>query len=205
MAWHVLERHNGAAFLSAGGLLLVGGAMSVIQRFFDAPIEGLMGVTVIAGFGLSFVGLLGLYPRLRRSAARLARAGLVLMVLPAAYLVVVVLWLIPTTLVAEWPPLPALVPGEVQWLIFVLFAVGISLFAATSLRTDTPSRVVGALLAILALAWFVILGGELLFEPIPDWVLPAAFAAMIVAMLPLGYRLRSRQASGPASSESLMS
>lgn len=193
--WNSLRYWSAVAFLGAGGLMLVTIVLGTLDVVVTRSLEELAGVAAIAGIVFSVVGLLGLYSQLADAAPRLARAGLLLLALPAIYLVATLLWMIPAIFVSEWPALTALLPGDAVGLVLILFAVGITIFGVAGLRTAVPSRTVGGLLLVLAAAWFTVLGAEIMYEPIPDWVVPTMIVLMTVSLLPIGYLLRTETES----------
>lgn len=195
--WKSLEKWNATAFLVAGWLLFVATAINGLDLFTPvATQEGiLLSVEGIVGFGgvvISFLGLLGLYPRLADATPRLARVGVSLTVLPAAFfsaLLVVCSALAP---LLGFPSLKTLVPSFqlITATIVVSFAVALTLFGVASLRTDIPSRTVGGLLLVVAAAWFGLVGALQVYQyDIPIWVTFVQTAMMAVPLLTIGYRL----------------
>lgn len=182
-------------FLGAGGLMLITIVLRTLDVVVTRSLEELAGVAAIAGIVFSVIGLLGLYPQLADAAPQLARAGLLLLALPAIYLVATLVWTIPAIFLSEWPALTALLPGDAIGLVLILFVVGITIFGVVGLRTAVPSRTVGGLLLVLAAAWFTVLGAEIMYEPIPDWVVPTMIVLMTVSLLPIGYLLRTETES----------
>lgn len=185
-----LEQRSGVVFLGAGGLMLVTIVLGTLDMMVTTSLEEPAGIAAIAGIVFSIVGLLGLYPRLADAAPRQARVGLLLLILPAIYLIAALVWTIPTIFLPEWPALTALLPGDAVGLIFILFAGGITIFGVVGLRTAVPSRTVGGFLLVLAAAWFIVLGAEIVYEPIPDWVVPTMIVLMTVSLLSIGYLLQ---------------
>lgn len=189
--WTWLEQRTAAVFLGAGGLMLVTIVFGTLDRLSSTSLEALAGVAAIAGIVVSVMGLLGLYPRLAAVAPRQARVGLLLVAPPAIYLVLNLVWTIPTIALPDWPALTALLPGDFIGVLFILFALGIVIFGIIGLRTAVPSRPVGGFLLVLAAAWFIVLGAEIAYEPIPDWVVPTMVVLMTVSLLPIGYLLKT--------------
>lgn len=135
------------------------------------------------GFIISYFGLLGLYPRLADSIP-LARVSLLLLLIP----VIVLLVYIATALIGT----EFLFAEPVSFGAFILFALGIVLFGVGSYQTGVPSREAGLSLLALAAAWFVLLGAGLI-DGFPVWQ-PVVFgtsAIMTVALLVIGYLLRT--------------
>lgn len=191
--WDTLERWCANVFLAAGTLLLIAAVLEVLDTYIAASTQGIGGIAGFSGTVLVFVGLLGLYPRLAEGALRLAQAGLLLLVLPVIYVSVLLIW----ALLAEFLPLPSLtamtpagelvLPG-----VFLLFGVGTALLGIVSLQTTTPSRAIGMFLLVLATAWFVFLGTALVYESIPEWAVTVITLIQVVAVLPIGYLLRTK-------------
>ncbi len=189
--WNSFERRRASVFLSAGGLMLVTIVLGAVDMVISAKLDALAGITAIVGIVLSAFGLVGLYPQLAEAAPRLARAGIILVTLPAVYLVVVLVWTIPAVFLPAWPALTTLLPGDFVGVVFILFAGGITIFGTIGLRTAVPSRPVGGFILVLAAAWFIVLGAEIIYEPIPDWVVPTMIVLMMGSLLPIGYLLRT--------------
>lgn len=178
-------------FLVAGALLLVTGIVEVIDPYVAASLQGPGGIVGFGGTVLSFVGLLGLYPRLVRGNRNLARTGIGLLSLPVLFVLVLFVW----SLSAAFLPLPsltAMIPGGgvVLMGVFILFGAGTATFGVVSLQSTPLSRNVGLLLFVLAASWLVLLGGAVVYGQIPAWVLLGDSVMKAFALIGIGYLLR---------------
>lgn len=193
--WKRLESWSSTAFLLAGTLLVGFVIISGAAAFTDAVREqgAAVGAAVVGTglFGLvaAVLGLLGLYPRVRPPAPWLSRGGLVALVLG----VVGILVLIGTLVVVGPPEQPGDVPAFIPPIFIssgVLIMLGYLLTAAASIKTSTPSRRIGLLLAVpgIMLLWhyvaLALFGSQTLFEMV-DYTIIAA------ALLAVGYHLRA--------------
>lgn len=196
--WKVLESWSPTAFLVAGGLLLGFVVLTGITAFTDVLGQGPMVGAAVVGSGLfglitAVVGLLGLYPRLSEPAPRLSRGGLGALVGALTGILVVV-----GTLAIVGPPeAPGDVPAFIPPLFIlsgILILLGYALFAAASIRTSTPSRTIGVLLAVpaIVLIWHYIalaaFGSQHIFEMVD-------YTVISVAYLTIGYLLRMEAGS----------
>lgn len=196
----VLESWSPTAFLLAGVLLLGFVVLSGITAFTEVLAgvnRALVGAAVVGsgflGLIVAVVGLLGLYPRLREPAPRLSRAGLGALLGALTGILVV----IGTIAVVGPPEAPGDVPSFVPPIFIlsgVLIMLGYALFAAASLRTSTPSRRIGLLLAVPAvvLLWhyaaLAAFGSQHVFEVLDYTVISSTFLA-------IGYLLRAQTVS----------
>lgn len=194
LQWESIEQWSPAVFLVAGGFWFVAIALSISETFVAMSLEAPASVAGFAGAVLSFVGFLGLYPQLADQIPRPVQVGIVLVMLLLIFTFVLLVWHIPELFGIAWPsllvflPSPALAYGAT----FALSAVGIAIFALVSLRTDAHSRPVGSLLLVLAAAWVVLIGGAMRYGfPIPDWVTTIQGGMMAMALLAIGYLLRT--------------
>lgn len=169
----------------AGVLVLVQAIGDALTLTLNMNIQALA-FAIIIGLLLSYVGLLGLYPRLADQTPQLARAGLVLVLIPVLLLIVLAVAL----LVSSEPPFSESV-GEVLFLaVFVGFALGIVLFSVATFQSQLLSRAVGISLLGFAAGWFVLLGGSLIYGfPMPDWLTFVADGIMAVSLLTIGILL----------------
>lgn len=154
-------------------------------------IEGLTG---FGGVVLSFVGLLGLYPRLADAELRLARAGVSLAVLPAAFfftLLVVCTMLAP---LLGFPSLKTLVPPLrlITETTLILYAVATTLFGVASLRSSGLPRIVGGSLLLVAVTWFGFFSALVIYQyEIPISVTFVQSITLTVSLIAIGYFLPS--------------
>jgi hypothetical protein len=193
----VLRRWTADVYLLAGGLLLIATAINGLDLFTPvATQEGALllveGLTGFGGVVLSFVGLVGLYPRIADSEPRVARAGISLAILPGAFfftLVVVCSMLAPLLGV---PSLKALVPAFrfITETVLILYAVATILFAVASLRSSELSGAVGGGLLLVAVSWVGFLGALVLFQyDIPIWLTFVQSITLAVPLLLIGFQL----------------
>lgn len=192
--WESLEKWTATVFLVAGGLWFVSLALMLLGAVLGTSMQGPSSIPGFAGAVLSFVGLLGLYPRLADRMPRLARVGVVLLLFPIAFSFVLLVWHVPMLFTSKIPsllvflPSPALIYGA----LFFLSAVGITIFGLAGIRTGTLPERVGGLVLVVAAAWFLILGAAFVYTsgPIPDWVTNVQAFMFAVSMTGIGYLLR---------------
>lgn len=203
LLWTLSKEWSATVFMIAGGLLFVATAINGIDLFTPvATQEGTLlfieGLTGFGGVVLSFVGLLGLYPRLADAEPRLAQAGISLAVLPGALfftLLVVCSMLAP---LLGLPSLKTLVPPLrlITETTLILYAVATTLFGVTSLRLSGLSRVVGGSLLLVAVTWFGFFGALVIYQyDIPIWVTFVQSTTLAVALISVGYCLPSETGS----------
>lgn len=197
-----LESWRSTAFLLAGVVLFGFVALSGITEYTNilgesAPVGAMVVGAGILGLILGVVGLLGLYRQLRDAAPRLARVGGASLLGALTGIAIVVV----TLAIVGPPEYPGDVPGFVPPIFItsgLLIMVGYLSFAAASLKTATPSRYVGGLLAVpaIVLVWhYAVLaafGSSTIFELLD-------YTIISTALVVLGYRLR-RTASAPSQS-----
>jgi len=197
-----LHRWSGRAFLLGGGLLVVAMVINGVDLVtsIDTQQGLLLSIEGLAGFGgvvLSIVGLFCMYPRLADAAPRLARVGISLAVLPAAFFLALLLG---CSILAPWlgfPSLKALVPSFylVTAIIVGLFAVAVTAFGVAGLRTEAPSRALGGPLLVVAMGWVVLFGALQGYpDGIPIWVTFVQTALLAAPLLRIGYHLWSAPA-----------
>lgn len=197
-AWNALESWSSTAFLIAGGLLFLFVVLSGLSAFTNVLGEGAVIGAAVVGSGLfglilAAIGLLGLYPRLSEPAPRLSRGGLGALALALTGILVV----IGTLAVVGPPEAPADVPSFVPPVFIssgILIMLGYELFAVASIRTKTPSRRIGLLLAVpgIVLLWHYIalaaFGSQPVFEIIDYTIISTTF-------LTIGFLLRTETVS----------
>lgn len=194
-----LERWSASAFITAGGLLLVGTVLTGLGAVTPLSLpETVTGVITITGVVLMYGGVFGLYPRHANHSPRLALAGVGLLGLPAMVLVAVMVWGVSGHIFRTVPVPPAVIPyfGMVFVAVFLLSGLGISLFGVANLRSPDISPVVGALLLVLAATWFVLLGASSMYgSTFPAWLDIANPGVMATVLLALGCLVRSQTGS----------
>lgn len=181
-------------FLVSGLLLLVGTIVIGLQlvtgdpTFLKTPFE----LAPPLGYIISYLGLLGLYPRLADSFPRLARVSIVLLLLPV---VVLLVYVVTVALGSDFP-----FADTISIAAFLLFAVGIALFGVGSYQATSQSSTIGLSLLVLSLAWFVFIGAGLVNGyPVSQPVTFGTTAIMTLAILAIGYLLYTEaDAAGPA-------
>lgn len=196
--WNALESRSSTAFLIAGGVLFLFVGLTGLSAFTDVLGQGAVVGAAVVGAGISgliaaVIGLLGLYPRLCDSAPRLSRSGLGALVAALTGILVVV-----GTLAVVGPPeYPGDVPSFIPPIFItsgILIMVGYVLFATASIRTETPSRRIGLLLAVpgIVLLWHYIalaaFGSQHIFEMIDYTIISTTF-------LTIGFLLRTEAGS----------
>lgn len=196
--WNTLESWSSAAFLLAGGLLLLFVVLSGLGAFTDVFGKGAVVGAAVVGSGLfglilAVIGLLGLYPQLSEAAPWLSRGGLGSLALALTG----ILGVISTLAVVGPPEAPGDVPSFVPPIFIssgVLIMLGYALFAAASIRTETPSRRIGLLLTVpgIVLFWHYIaltaFGSQTVFEIIDYTIISTTF-------LTIGFLLRTETVS----------
>lgn len=194
-----LETWSATFFVAGGGLFLVATAINGLGLFTSVATQQgiLQSIEGMSGFGgvvLTFLGLLGLYPRLARRTPRLARAGVSLAVLPATFFLVLLVVCSALAPFLGFPSLKTLVPSFhfIFETIVFLFAVSLTLFGVASLAPGRASRIVGALFFVVAGGWFVFFGAlEVYHYDIPIWVTFVQTTMMAVPLGTIGYFLQS--------------
>lgn len=197
--WRVLESWSSTAFLLAGvllfGFVIISGAAAFtdVVREQGAVVGATVMVTGLFGLVAAVIGLIGLYPRLGQTAPRLSRAGLGALALGLTGILVS----IGTLAVVGPPEQPGDVPAFIPPIFIssgVLIMTGYLLFAGVGIRTSTPSRRIGLLLAVpgIVLLWHYValaaFGSQTIFEMIDYTIISAA-------LLTVGYLLRDETAT----------
>lgn len=192
--WDSLEKRSAAAWLVAGGLQLILVAQFVLRAHTNLYAPELVRDFILGTAGiLALIGLLGLVPRLRQKAPRLARAASITAALGIIGLLAVVIGepVLKSFLGAGEEPPAWFAP------ILILYIIGVPLSfllsGAASLRTATPSRRVGSILLLVFIAFLfffhlIPLHVEGLLAQIPSFVIGIGFIAV-------GYLLRSKSLS----------
>lgn len=186
-AWDVLEHWSARMFLVGGVLLLIQTIADVLTLTMDMSLEALAFATFL-GLILSYIGLLGLYPRLADQSPYLSRTGLVLVLVPVLLLIVLTVGLA----VSEGPPFSESVGAVLFTSIFAGFALGIVVFGVAVFQTETPSRAVGIALLGFAAGWFILLGASVIYGfPISDRLTFISDAILAISLLATGGLLHS--------------
>lgn len=194
-----LERWSAIVFLVAGGLAVISSGVNTLDAVPGISTQHglLLFIEGIAGFGgvvLSFVAMLGLYPKLRTGSPGLARVGVGVMLLPVLYFLVDLVWLALSgilglpSLTFTYIPSPMLAIG----IAFLLFAIGTTIFGVIALVTSALDQTIGGLLIVFAVAWYLLLGGIVVSgPPIPVWLLALTGVMQGGSLLGIGYLLRT--------------
>ena len=197
--WRILESSSSTVFLLAGvllfGFVIISGAAAFtdVVREQGAVVGAALMGTGLFGLIAAVIGLLGLYPRLRPTAPQLSRGGLGALLLGLTG----ILFFIGTLAVVGPPEQPGDVPAFIPPIFIssgVLIMLGYLLTAAASIRTSTPSRRIGLLLAVpgIMLLWhyvaLALFGSQTIFEVFD-------FTIISAALLTVGYLLRTEASS----------
>jgi hypothetical protein len=191
--WESLENWAARTFLLAGGLWLAALALELVGLALGTSMQEPSSIAGFTGAVLAFVALLGLYPRLAYRARRLAQVGVVLLLFPIAFSLLLLVWHIPLLFTSEIPSLLVYLPSPplVYGALFFLSAVGITLFGVVGIRTGALAVRVGGLVLGVAAGWYLLLGAFAVYSPpIPDWVVMVQAAIFGVSLTGAGYLLR---------------
>jgi hypothetical protein len=137
--WESIARWGTTAFLAAGGLLLLTALLMGLTALTGTTWEMLPGITGFLGVILSYVGVLGLYPRVADRTPRLAGTGLALVALPVVTVFVLLVWgtlghtlsIVPAPIVV----IPAI--GVVFGGTFLMLALGTTLLGISAPELNT--------------------------------------------------------------------
>lgn len=194
-----LERWSAIMFLIAGSLAIISSGINTLDALPGVSTQhgSLLFIEGIAGFGgvvLSFIAMLGLYPKLRPGAPSLARVGVSLLLLPVMLFLVDLVWLVLSgifglpSLTFTYVPAPVLVLGAA----ILLFAIGTTTFGVIALVTSALSPSIGWLLIVFAVAWYLLIGGIAVSGvPIPVWLLALTGVLQGGSLLGVGHLLRT--------------
>lgn len=177
------------AFLIAGVLVSIAAIAMALVAVTNMSQGMLTGLPTMVGLIVSYVGMLGLYPKLAAHRRRAALAGVVLLLLPVGG---IGFWLGHALLIGQEPSYANLLVG----VVFAGFVVGIAVYGMTSYRTKTPSRGVGLALLAFVVPWLVLLGSGVVYEgAAPVWIDFLSTSMMGVVLLVLGYLIRAETPS----------
>lgn len=189
-----LEGKTASLFFVAAGLMSIVAGLFAVEVFMEREVETLLGIGGPAGFGIAFLGLLGLYPTLGDRSPRLARAGAISLGIGVAGALILIVGR-----AGEFVGLYAEAPGWVDaanLLLIIGVIVGFGAFGVGVLRTGTQSRSVGLLMlwppvvfgGIIMLVGVFILGGTF-----PHWVHVGHSGSEALVYLSLGYLVRTEE------------
>lgn len=191
--WRSLENWAARTFLLTGGLWITALALDLVGLALGTSMQEPASIAGFTAAVLSYVALLGLYPRLADRARRLAQVGVVLLLFPIAFSLLLLVWHVPMLFTSEIPSLLVYLPSPVlvYGALFFLSAVGITLFGVVGIRTRALSVRVGGLVLGVAAGWYLLLGTFAVYSPpIPDWVVMVQAAIFGVSLAGAGYLLR---------------
>lgn len=188
--WGRIERWKGLAFM-LGGLIFVVDTALVALHLFAGTEPGPLGQGFVgAAWTASFVGLLGLYPRVAERTRRLAQAA-------AVFAVIGVVVMAAMAAISFAYALGVLGGDPGQYAMYFLPGVflgvvfGFGLFAVACLRTGAyPGRVAGLLL-VLPLTFLFNIGSNVAGFASLGTIL-AVVAVLAVTKLAIGFLLHSR-------------
>jgi hypothetical protein len=209
VSWTLLRPWTATVYLLAGGLLLVATAINGVDLFTPiATQEGALlfieGLTGFGGVVLSFIGLIGLYPRIADAEPRLARGGILLAVFPGTFFITLFVVCSMLAPLLGFPSLKTLVPPLrlITEMTLILYAVATTLFGVASLRSAGLSRAVGGGLPLVGVSWVGFLSALALFQyDVPIWVTFVQSTTLAVSLLTVGYCLPAD--TGPIVAEKL--
>lgn len=185
--WRRVERWKGIAFI-LGGLIFVADTALVAMHLFAGTEPGPLGQGFVgAAWTASFVGLLGLYPRLVERTRRLAQAAAVFAVIGG---IVMAAMGVSSFAYALGIPGGELGDVVVYFLpgVFLGIVFGFGLFAVACLRTGAYSTRVAGLLLVLPLTFLFNIGtGIAGFNPLEKVL--AVVAVLAVTKLAIGFLL----------------
>lgn len=205
VVWGWLESRAPTIFLGVGAWFVGYAGLKTIRLLTEIAVPDVVSVTVgHLGLFVLALGLLGLYPRVRGAAPRLARAGAVTSVLSGICSVVLLVAVLHLTLsMGGYPAIPedtaqgflSPVLGAGLLLVSLLtILLGFLLFGVAGLRTEALSEQIGYLLLVPSVMWTLLfvmhatgvdgtLIGVIVYPPIA------------ASLLTMGYRLRTEAGS----------
>lgn len=146
------------------------------------------GLSTMVGLLVSYIGMLGLYPKLAARRRRAALTGVILL-LPVAG---IAFWLGHALIIGQEPSYAGLLVGVVVG----GFVLGLGVYGTTSYRTRIPSRGVGLVLSAFVVPWVVLLGADFVYEgAAPAWIDFATTSVVGVLILVIGYLTRAESPS----------
>lgn len=135
----------------------------------------LVPVFLVPGLLAAYVGLLGISGQVGKRSPKLTRAGVAVTLIAAALVVFAVIYTVATSTVDQGPPFP------VFPLIILSTVVGFLLVGLASIRTQTPSRTIGVLIALTGAAWF----GDIVFIIVTSAIGTTEFAGIPLVVGPM--------------------
>lgn len=183
----MLEPWSSTLFLVAGALFLIAAANNSLQIVIDGYDPATISVPfLLVGLVAAFVGISGLYSRLRQRSPKLAGLSLGVIALAFVGVIVLLIWAIANYSGLASEPAPPLALGTLALMILGFVLAGI-----TVIQTETYPGRVGILLVIEAIALVFVFAGPALFQGDP----PQWFGAVIegfqaLLLLGIGTTLR---------------
>lgn len=193
--WKRLDARSDIALLIAG--VALAGVAVYKAVFFLTSVE--VSTVLDTGYGglalvLTGVALLGLYPRVREGAPKLATAAAVSSGLSICFVIVVWGWLIGTTLqLGRVPVIPEEAPVWTAVALlgnFITLSVGFILLAVASRRTAVIPRLASGLLVVPALMWLGLIA-NIAVNIIPNMSI-LVYVVNAIAVGGIGYIIRGR-------------
>lgn len=197
--WQSFEQWGPTAFIVGGLAWAALIALAAANMTTEAAVPTWsISVFLIVGLLAAYVGLLGFYPQVSPTAPRLSLAGVVATAVAVVILASAIIYTVATSSFTQGPPFP------VFPLLILSTILGFLLLGTASLRTSTPTRRIGILLILPAIAWlsdiiFIVTTSTLEVEAvagIPLIVIP--LIGMVIAsgaMVGTGYLLHARSDS----------
>lgn len=171
-----LEQWNSMAFVGSGVAWLLLILLAVVNMSTGVSVPTwLIPAFLVVGLLAAYVGLLGFYPTVKDTAPRLSLAGLGATAVAATLVVVALLYTITTSSFTDGPPSPGFP------LIILSTILGFLLLGTASVRTDAPSRTVGYLLIVPAVAWL----GDIVYVVVISAVGVEAIAGIPLVVIPM--------------------
>lgn len=186
-----LEGKTSTLFFTAGVIMGIVAGLFAAEVFMGRGVDTLLSIAGPAGFGVAFLGLLGLYPTLVNRTPRLARAGAVSLGIGVAGTLILVVGG-----VGELVGLYAEAPGWVDaanFLLLIGVILGFSAFGVGVLRTGTHSRSVGLLMLwtpVVFGGFIIVVGTLILGATFPHWIHVGHSGSEALVYLSLGYLVR---------------
>lgn len=187
--WKNVEKLSAPAFLIAGGLVAIATIAMGFVMITDRSQGLLTGLPTMVGLLISYIGMLGLYPKLASRRPRAALASVVLLLAPFGG---IAFWLGHAIIIGQEPSFA----GTLVGFVFAGFVLGIALLGATSYHAQVPSSRVGLALTAFAVPWVVLLGSGVIYGgAAPVWLDFIATGSMAVLLLVIGYLIRNESSS----------
>ncbi len=191
-----LENKSSPLFFVAAGLMGIVAGLFAAEVFLDRGMETLLGIFAPAGFGIAFLGLLGLYSTLVDRASWSARVGAIALGIGVVGTLVLVVGHT-GELAGLYAEAPAWV-GAGNLLLLVGVVLGFGAFGVGVLRTGTQSRSVGLLLLwppVVFGGLIIVVGTFILGANFPHWVHVGHSFSEAVVYLSIGYLIRTGERS----------